>query len=123
VVPDLVHYCERFKTAPQYVALGFAAYLLFMRSTRQEAGKYYGEANGQEYLLQDEQASYFAELWQRPAAEVVSAALSNQELWGTDLTALPGFADSVARYLTQLQQEGASATLATVLNKNQRVAV
>ncbi len=123
VVPDLVHYCERFKTAPQYVALGFAAYLLFMRSTRQDGDKYYGEANGQEYLLQDEQAGYFAELWQRPAAEVVSAALSNQELWGTDLTALPGFEASVARYLAQLQQEGAVATLATVLNKNQRVAV
>jgi tagaturonate reductase len=123
VVPDLLHYCERFKAVPQYVALGFAAYLLFLRSTRQEGGKYYGEANGQEYLIQDEQAGYFAELWQRPADEVVSAALSNQELWGTDLTALPGFEASVTRYLAQLQQEGAVATLATALNKNQRVAV
>lgn len=122
VVPDLLHYYERFKAVPQYVALGFAAYLLFMRATRQEAGKWYGEAAGQEYLIQDEQAGYFAGLWQQPAGEVVQAALSNQSLWGTDLTTLPGFADSVARYLTQLQQEGAAATLATVLNKNQRAA-
>ncbi|MBJ6142395.1 tagaturonate reductase [Hymenobacter sp. BT559] len=124
VVPDLLHYYERFRAVPQYVALGFAAYLLFERGTRQEGDKWYGEAHGQEYLIQDEQAGYFADLWQRlPTAELVQAALGNQALWGTDLTALPGFADSVTRYLTQLQQEGAAATLATVLNKNQKAAV
>jgi tagaturonate reductase len=122
VVPDLLHYYERFKAVPQYVALGFAAYLLFERGTRQEGGKWYGEAHGQEYLIQDEQAVYFADLWQRlPATEVVQAALGNQALWGADLTALPGFADSVTRYLAQLQREGAAATLAAVLNKTQKV--
>jgi len=121
VVPDLLHYYERFRAVPQYVALGYAAYLLFERGTRQEGDKWYGEAHGQEYLIQDEQAGYFTDLWQRlPTTELVQAALSNQALWGTDLTALPGFADSVARYLTQLQQEGAAATLATVLNKSQK---
>ncbi len=123
VLPDLLYYYERFKTAPQYVALGFAAYLQFMRGTRQEAGKWYGEANGQEYLIQDEQAGYFADLWQRlPIIELVQTVLSNQELWGTDLAALPGFAASITRYLLQMQQEGAAATLATVLNKTQKAA-
>jgi tagaturonate reductase len=121
VVPDLLHYYERFKAVPQYVALGYAAYLLFEHGTRQEGDKWYGEAHGQEYLIQDEQAGYFADLWQRlPAAEVVQVALGNQNLWGTDLTALPGFADSVTRFLTQLQLEGAAATLAAVLNKTQK---
>ena len=124
VVPDLLHYYERFKAVPQYVALGFAAYLLFERGTRQQGGKWYGEAHGQEYLIQDEQAGYFADLWQRlPAPELVRTALGNQTLWDADLTALPGFADSVAHYLTQLQQEGAAATLATVLNKSPKTAV
>lgn len=121
VVPDLLHYYERFKTAPQYVALGFAAYVQFMRGTRQDGDKYYGEATGQEYLIQDEQAAYFADLWQRmPLIELMQTVLSNQDLWGTDLAALPGFAASVTRYLLQMQQEGAAATLATVLNKNQK---
>jgi len=123
VVPDVLHYYERFRAVPQYVALGFAAYLLFERGTRQEGGKWYGEAHGQEYLIQDEQAGYFADLWQRlPPAEVVQVALGSQALWGTDLTALPGFADSVARYLAQLQQEGTAAALATVLGPPQKAA-
>ncbi|WP_254244769.1 tagaturonate reductase [Hymenobacter sp. BRD67] len=124
VVPDLLHYYERLKAVPQYVALGFAAYLLFMRSTRQDGKAWYGETQGQEYPIQDEQASYFAGLWQRlPAAEVAQTVLSNADLWDSDLTLLPGFAPAVTEYLLQLQQQGAAATLAAKLNKSQRAAV
>lgn len=124
VIPDLLHYYQRFGAVPQYVALGFAAYLLFMCGTRQEAGKWYGEAGGQEYLIQDEQADFFADLWQRlPAAEVAQTVLRNQELWGADLTALLGFGEAVTRFLLQMQQEGAAATLAAKLTKTQRAAV
>jgi tagaturonate reductase len=121
VIPDLLHYYKRFSAVPQYVALGFAAYLLFMRGTRQEGNTWHGEANGLEYPIQDEQAGYFAELWQQNSPnEVVTKALRNQELWQADLTTLPGFAESVTNYLTQIQQQGAVATLAAVLNKNQK---
>lgn len=124
VVPDLLHYAERFRAVPQYVALGFAAYLVFMRGTRQEASKWYGEANGQEYLIQDEQAGFFADLWaQCPPIELVQRVLSDLSLWGADLTALPGFTEAVTRYLLQLLQEGAAATLAAKLNKTARAAV
>ncbi|MGI4870937.1 MAG: tagaturonate reductase [Janthinobacterium lividum] len=124
VIPDLLHYYERFKAVPEYVALGFAAYLLFMRGTRQEGSTWQGEINGQQYPIQDEQAGYFAGLWQHaPAAEVVATVLSNTSLWGTDLTALPGFADCVARFLTQLEQDGATSTLAALLNKTPQQAM
>ena len=124
VVPDLLHYYQRFGAVPQYVALGFAAYLLFMRGVRQEDGRWLGEAQGQEYLIQDEHAGFFADLWVRcPLPELVRQALSDTGLWDTDLTALPGFTEAVTHYLGQLQLEGAAATLANMLNKNQRAAV
>ncbi|MDJ0364236.1 tagaturonate reductase [Hymenobacter sp. H14-R3] len=124
VLPDLLHYCGRFGAVPQHVALGFAAYLLFMRGTRQEGSTWLGEAHGQEYPIQDEQAGYFADLWQhQPAASLAQIVLSNVALWGTDLTALPGFTEAVTRYLTQLAAEGTTATLATLVAKNQRVPV
>jgi tagaturonate reductase len=124
VIPDLLHYAERFRAVPQYVALGFAAYMLFMRGTRQEAGKWHGEANGQEYPIQDEQAGFFAELWATTAPiELVQRVLGDLGLWGADLTALPGFAEAVTRYLLQMLQDGAAATLATKLNKTHRATV
>lgn len=123
-MPDLLHYYARFRAGPQYVALGFAAYVQFMRGTRQAGDQWRGGLAGQKYLIQDERAGYFAGLRQQLAIEEVAlAVLSNQELWGTDLAALPGFADRVTRCLTQMQQHGAAATLATVLTKHQRAAV
>ena len=124
VVPDLLHYVRRFAAVPQYVALGFAAYLLFMRGTRQAGSQWLGEAQSQEYPIQDEQAGYFANLWQQfNTNEVVAVALGNTDLWGTDLTALPNFADCVTHFVERLEQEGAAATLAGLLNKKVAVAV
>ncbi|NML63707.1 tagaturonate reductase [Hymenobacter sp. RP-2-7] len=117
VLPDLLHYVARFGRVPHYVALGLAAYLLFMRGQREEGGTWYGEAQGQEYPINDEQAGYYAALWQRlpePAA-LTAAALGHEALWDTDLTTVPGLADMVSSFLTQLLREGAAATLAAVL--------
>ncbi|AMR26871.1 altronate oxidoreductase [Hymenobacter psoromatis] len=124
VVPDLLHYYQRFGTVPHYVALGFAAYLLFMRGVRHADGRWHGTARGQEYLIQDEQAGFFADLWHHHSpTELVRQALSDTGLWDADLTALAGFTAAVTRYLGQLQLEGAAATLAGMLTKNQRAAV
>ncbi|QIL75139.1 tagaturonate reductase [Hymenobacter sp. HDW8] len=118
-VPTLLHYYKRFNTAPHYVALGFAAYLLFMRGTRQEGKTWYGTANGTEYPINDDQAGYFAELWSRnlSASELTNIVLQNQTLWGHDLSQLPGFAKRVSDNLQQMLETGVSATVAKHLNK------
>ncbi|MCB2379557.1 tagaturonate reductase [Hymenobacter sp. BT635] len=113
-VPTLLHYYQKLSVAPDYVALGFAAYLLFMRGTQQHDQIWYGEANGQAYPIQDEKAGYFAELWQQQGpAELTATVLRNKTLWGHDLAQLPGFAARVEKYLHQLLQDGAAATLAS----------
>ncbi|UOQ76634.1 tagaturonate reductase [Hymenobacter sp. 5516J-16] len=117
-VPTLLHYYQKLHAVPHYMALGFAAYLLFMRATRQEGGKCYGELNGQAYEIQDEKAGYFADLWARLGpADLVRTVLHNQALWGHDLSALPGFAECVTRYLSTLLEHGARATVAHALNR------
>jgi tagaturonate reductase len=118
-VPTLLHYYKRFNTAPQYMAMGFAAYLLFMRGTRQEGKTWHGTANGTAYPINDDQAGYFAELWARnlSAAELTTTVLQNQTLWGHDLSQLPGFAKRVSDNLQQMLETGVSATVAKHLNK------
>ncbi|RPD44941.1 tagaturonate reductase [Hymenobacter sediminis] len=125
-VPTLLHYYQKLRAVPHYMALGFAAYLLFMRATRQEGGKCYGELNGQAYEIQDEKAGYFLDLWARlEPTELVRTVLHNQALWGHDLSALPGFTECVTRYLENLLEHGARATVAHALNRSveQNVAV
>ncbi|SNR34864.1 tagaturonate reductase [Hymenobacter mucosus] len=125
-VPTLLHYYQKLKAVPHYMALGFAAYLSFMRATRQEGGTWYGEANGQSYEIQDDKAGYFADLWARlEPAELTRTVLKNQALWGHDLSALPGFTAGVTRYLEKILEHGARTTVAHTLNRTvaQNVAV
>ncbi|MDF7810861.1 tagaturonate reductase [Hymenobacter sp. YC55] len=117
-VPTLLHYSRQVGGVPHYVALGFAAYLLFMRGTRQEASGWHGEIHGTEYLIQDDKAGYFADLWNRLGpTELTRMVLHNSALWGHDLLTVPGFADEVSNYLEQLIEQGGKATLHKLLNQ------
>ena len=118
-VGPLVHYSQRFGAVPQYVALGWAAYLLFMRGKTQDAkGTWHGcLPDGSAYPIQDEQAGYFATLWQTlPLRALVAAALANTDLWGQDLGALPGFEAAVGQHLAHLLAHGPPAAVATLLD-------
>lgn len=118
-VPTLVKYyrqdnADNQPVSSRYMALGFAAYLLFMRATTRQDGVWHGERNGEPYPIQDPQAAYFAGLWARLSpAELTQTVLQNTTLWGQDLSQLPGFADAVTTYLTQLLETGALTTLST----------
>ncbi len=117
-VPTLQHYYQRHAAVPHGMALGFAAYLLFMRNTAAAPDVGQGEANGQFYAVQDEHAGYFADLWGRLSpAGLTAAVLRDAALWGPDLSCLPGFASAVTEYSVQLMEEGAPATLAAFLAK------
>lgn len=97
VIPVLLEYYARHNNVPDYLAYGFAAYLKFMQAQTITDGKYYGLLHNTPYLIQDDAAPYFYEVWQQaitPAA-VANKVLSNKELWGSDLHELNGFRESV----------------------------
>ncbi|MEZ0539924.1 tagaturonate reductase [Fibrella arboris] len=122
-VPTMQRMAEATGSVPRRMALCFAAYLLFMRASRQtEEGEYSGEIliPGGElvYPIRDAQAAYFYEKWQavQPAdsqsvARFVTAVLSDKNLWQTDLTTLPGFADAVTTYLITMLTKGVEAAV------------
>lgn len=103
-VPILRSHIEKFRKVPKCMAIGFAAYLLFMKSTLHDDGNYYGQQNGKKYLIQDECASYFSNLWQANDIEVVvKTVLANEALWGSDLTELPGLVEVLIDYIVTLE--------------------
>ena len=107
VLPLIKNYILKMHGVPDLMATGFAAYLLFMKATRIEGGKYFGTLNGTEYAITDDAASILFEAWKKEEPkEVVQAVLQNKELWGEDLTGLVGFADSVANKLESMMTEG-----------------
>ncbi|HZE86405.1 MAG TPA: tagaturonate reductase, partial [Puia sp.] len=112
-VPVLLRHYELHGEAPQRFALGFAAYLLFMRAVKKEQQGYMGEFRGKFYPINDDKAGYYYQLWQDHGPdELVELVLKNAELWGADLSQLKVFAKTVADRLYSLMTKGGEATLA-----------
>lgn len=117
VIPILLRYFENFATVPSYIAFGFAAYLIFMR-TKFNNGKYYGENNGSDYVVDDGRAAYFSTLWLLGSIEdVVTKSFSNVEIWDADLNQLPGFADSVIAHIRHIDKNSVADAMKKLNNK------
>jgi tagaturonate reductase len=100
VVPTIVRYAERMVRVPESLAFGFAAYL---RMVREGLG------------LADDQAERVRGHWARfpdgSEPEVARAVCGDAELWGADLSAVPGFTAAVAGALVRMRRHGVAAAL------------
>lgn len=111
-IPLLLKHYERAGSIPEYMALGFAGHLLFMRSILGDDGKYYGEYNGKKYLVNDDNAAWYAGKWTGGEVPVlVQKILSDTAFWDTNLAKLPGFAEAVTNKLDFLIKKGAAAAM------------
>lgn len=113
VVPSIVAYAERTGRAPASLAFGLAAYLAFMRGEIQTERR----ANGRS-VPDDAEGARVREAWH--AVELHSddaiggfarAICADDDLWGTDLTTIPDFADAVAEHLVRIVNQGVIAAL------------
>ncbi|MGI8950654.1 MAG: tagaturonate reductase [Chitinophagaceae bacterium] len=115
-IPVLIQYYKIHNSAPEFFALGFAAYLLFMKSVKKENDNYFGELNGKFYLIKDDSADYFYKLWQQYSIDdLVKVLLQNKSLWQIDLTQFNGLMKNIKEKLYSLIEHGPKATLARLL--------
>jgi tagaturonate reductase len=117
-VPLLQRHYELFDSAPVRMATGFAGFLLYMKVVKNDNGKYYGNRNGQFYEIKDDSAEYFSEVWNKNSSnKVPEIVMQNEELWGTDLTKLPGFLQAVQEQLNNFQLHGVLNTISRIESK------
>ena len=110
VVPSILAYARETGEVPASLAFAFAAYLRFARGDLRRAR----EAAGRP-LPRDDQGARVRALWQElgdDAVAVARRACADEELWGADLSAVPGFADAVAGALVRVMALGTPAALA-----------
>jgi len=116
-IPLLLNYYQREKKIPRLFALGFAAYIFFMKPVKQDDNRFYGNFNNTFYLIEDETAGIFYELWQKySGATLVGEVLSNKELWGQDLRIIPRLWGSIESKLTHIINYGMTTTLKNYLS-------
>jgi tagaturonate reductase len=114
-LPLLQRHYQISSTAPIHMATGFAAFLLYMKITKKEGNKYYGQRDGVDYEVKDDSAEYFFNTWQNNTAETIAqAVMSNTALWDTDLTQLPHFLHTVNNQLQSFITNGVLSTIAKI---------
>lgn len=105
-IPTLLAYYERFQKVPRHMALGFAAYLYFMRSEKTADGQYFRYSYGKQIPIEDSKAEILNAHWNKLSfEEAVHEILSDINLWDTDLTKLTGFEEAVMNNIRKLRTQ------------------
>jgi len=113
VIPLLLNHYKSHSVVPEHIALGFAAFIRFMKCKKSDDGKYIGTNHGIDYVITDSQADIFCEAWQKDDLhDVAYTLLSNTILWDADLCSLPGFKEAVLKHLQQVVAVGTKQILA-----------
>jgi tagaturonate reductase len=111
-IPVLRRYYDLNLEPPPLMSLGFAAYIYFMKATQESEGNFYGEWNGERYLIRDDMASTFFSRWKESdLSSLVERVLQDKGFWEIDLTLLPGFYDAVFDRLKMMTEIGVRQTV------------
>ncbi len=119
-LPSLLEYVEKKGALPPCLVTGFAAYMAFFSSDIQElndSGLVCRRPKGNTYVCSDDR--YVLEFYwahkDDSAADLTHAVMTNERMWGMDLTAIPGFEAAAAAALEKIRAEGAKAAYAACL--------
>ena len=119
-LPSLLEYVEKTGKLSPCLATSFAAYLAFFSSDVQrldDKGLVCRRPKGEEYVCSDDRwvLEFYWEHRDDAPAELAQAVMTNERMWGQDLTRIPGFEDAVARALELIRSQGARAAFAACL--------
>ncbi len=113
-MPTFLDYVKEKGELPPCLTTSFAAYVAFYSNDIQELndkGLVCRRPKGNEYTVSDDRwvlEFYYAHRNDSPE-ELIHAVMTNKEMWGQDLTEVPGFEQEAVRILKQIREEGALA--------------
>ena len=119
-MPSFLEYIEQNGTLPACLTMSFAAYIAFYSNDVQEltdAGLVCKRAKGNTYTVSDDRwvlEFYYAHKDDDIPA-LVHAVMANEQMWGRDLTQIPGFEDATVNNLAMIREQGALAAYASCL--------
>lgn len=116
-MPSFLEYIEKFGKLPTCLAMSFAAYIAFFSNEIQElnaSGLVCRRAKGNTYTCSDDRwaLEFYWDHRNDSAEELVHAVMTNQQMWGQDLTQITGFEEATVANLKKIRKEGALAAYA-----------
>ena len=119
-MPSLLEYAQTAGKLPPCLAMSFAAYIAFYSSDIQaltEQGLVCRRPKGTEYTVSDDRWVLECYYSRRGVSDdtLVHDVMTNEKMWGQDLTLVPGFEQAAAENLRRIRTEGARAAFAACL--------
>lgn len=119
-MPSLLEYAEKNGTLPTCLSMGLAAYIAFYSNDIQgltDKGLVCKRPAGNEYTVSDDRwvLEFYNAHKDDDIPTLVHAVMTNEQMWGQDLTAVPGFEEVTVKNLTMIRTEGAKAAYAACL--------
>ena len=119
-MPSLLEYAQTAGKLPPCLAMSFAAYIAFYSSDIQaltEQGLVCRRPTGNEYTVSDDRWVLEFYYSRRGVSDetLVHDVMTNEKMWGQDLTLVPGFEQAAAENLRRIRTEGARAAFAACL--------
>ncbi|MBK8518242.1 MAG: tagaturonate reductase [Saprospiraceae bacterium] len=106
VIPLIDMFVSNHGKLPEKMCYGFAAYLRFSIPDNQIGDQYFITIDNAEFLIKDQYADYFYSLSaSHKLAEVIHEICANVDIWGKDLTLIPGFFKSILNHYLALDSK------------------
>ncbi|RNL49744.1 tagaturonate reductase [Pedobacter jejuensis] len=111
-MPLIRKYYSQKNEVPPLIALGLAAYIIFMDTTK-DGDNYVAEINGKSYPVQDEFAEILYTYWQNPET-AIDNILGDRRLWDKNLNNYPGFNAAIKSNVDMLKNNGVKETISNL---------
>ena len=119
-MPSFLEYIEAKGQLPKCLTMSFAAYIAFFSNDIQElteAGLVCRRSAGNTYTCSDDRwaLEFYWDHKDDSVEELVHAVMTNEQMWGQDLTAIAGFEAATVANLKLIREQGALAAYASCL--------
>ena len=119
-MPTFLDYVKEKNELPKCLTTSFAAYAAFYSSDIRELnekGLVCRRPKGNEYTVSDDRwvLEFFLAHRNDSPEDLIHAVMTNTEMWGQDLTEVPGFEAAAVRILKRIREDGALAAYADCL--------
>ncbi len=125
ILPSLLGYVEKKEELPPILSFSLAALIAFYHGSGVAGRKMKGVrmVNGapEEYEIDDDTEAllFFEKVWKEyeedhDSFSLARKVLQNTEMWGQDLTEVPGLTDKIGFYLSEIGSKGTKAVMASL---------
>ena len=119
-MPSFLEYVEKNGKLPTCLTMSFAAYIAFYSNDVQgltDKGLVCKRTKGNEYTVSDDRwaLEFYNEHKNDDIPTLVHAVMTNEQMWGQDLTKVAGFEEATVKNLTMIREQGALAAYKSCL--------